>query len=175
MHFSGFMHLVVEKVPPFGRDVKFTASASQLNGDGEPLVSGSAQVDGRAEPKRRGGLQVSGSIVAVLDLACSRCLKRFEQPQNSHFDVIFSASPLVEAEDEIELAPGDLMVRPLEGDRVDMVELVREQLLLEVPIAPLCDDACPGLCRHCGADLNLGDCACNEAVDPRFAALKKLL
>jgi len=169
------MQLVVDKVPPFGRNVTFTASESQLNGDGEPLVKGSVQVEGRAEPRRRRGLHVAGSIVAVLSLVCSRCLKRFEQPQNSRFDVVFSTAPVETDADEIELEAGDLMVRPFEGESVDMIELVREQLLLEVPIAPLCDDACPGLCRHCGADLNLGECACHEAVDPRFAALKKLL
>ena len=63
----------------------------------------------------------------------------------------------------------------LEGDSVDVSVLVQEQLLLSVPVQPLCREDCQGICQRCGADLNREACRCAESeVDPRFAALKKL-
>ena len=49
---------------------------------------------------------------------------------------------------------------PLEGDQLDLRPLVRDALLLELPLAPLCREDCRGLCAECGADLNLGPCQC---------------
>jgi len=57
---------------------------------------------------------------------------------------------------------------PLKGDRIDLAPLAREALLLELPLAPLCQEACAGLCPACGADRNAGPCAClGPEGDPR--------
>ncbi|HEX4865395.1 MAG TPA: DUF177 domain-containing protein, partial [Acidimicrobiales bacterium] len=64
---------------------------------------------------------------------------------------------------------------PLEGEFLDLQPLVRDALLLELPLAPLCSDECRGICPTCGADLNAGGCACVEKpADPRWAALDAL-
>ena len=169
------MRLVVEKVPPFGRDFSVTVSVTDLGEMQGVDACGPAQVDGQAE-RKAGGLRVWGRVAGCIALDCSRCLCRFELAVDSRFDQTFSPVRVnEEAEEEIELATEDLAVRPLEGDTVDLVGLAREQLLLEVPLAPLCKDGCEGLCLSCGADLNQGTCGCNEPLDPRFAALKKLL
>ena len=63
---------------------------------------------------------------------------------------------------------------PLEGDQLDLRPLVRDALLLEPPLAPLCRDDCRGLCADCGADLNLGPCQCLPALDARWQALDVL-
>jgi uncharacterized protein len=52
--------------------------------------------------------------------------------------------------------------------------LVRDALLLELPLAPLCREDCRGLCAHCGADLNDGPCDCAPPRDPRWDALDVL-
>ena len=57
---------------------------------------------------------------------------------------------------------------PLEGDQLDLRPLVRDALLLELPLAPLCREDCRGLCAECGADLNLGPCQCRPALDARW-------
>ncbi|HJV09433.1 MAG TPA: DUF177 domain-containing protein, partial [Acidimicrobiales bacterium] len=60
-------------------------------------------------------------------------------------------------------------------DSVDLEPLVREALVLDLPLAPLCEEDCRGLCPTCGADLNLGDCDCPPAeTDSRWAALDVL-
>ncbi len=64
---------------------------------------------------------------------------------------------------------------PYQGEEVDLEPLLREQILLAVPFAPLCSESCRGLCPVCGIDRNTGTCTC-EAVppDPRWSALKNL-
>jgi uncharacterized protein len=64
---------------------------------------------------------------------------------------------------------------PYSGKVIDLSGPLREQILLAIPPAPLCDEACKGLCPQCGKDLNQGDCGCErKAIDPRWAALKTM-
>jgi uncharacterized metal-binding protein YceD (DUF177 family) len=63
---------------------------------------------------------------------------------------------------------------PLVGDQLDLRPLVRDALLLELPLAPLCREDCRGLCAQCGTDLNSGPCECEPARDPRWNALDAL-
>lgn len=61
------------------------------------------------------------------------------------------------------------------GDLLDLEPMVREVLLLDAPLVPLCRPDCSGLCPVCGADLNSETCSCaSEVVDPRWAALDEL-
>jgi len=61
------------------------------------------------------------------------------------------------------------------ADRIDLAPLAREALLLELPLAPLCQAECAGLCPTCGADLNAGPCGCAGVVaDARWLALDEL-
>lgn len=64
---------------------------------------------------------------------------------------------------------------PLRGELLDLQPLVRDAILLELPLAPLCAESCKGLCATCGADLNDGPCSCDPTpADPRWAALSVL-
>jgi uncharacterized protein len=63
----------------------------------------------------------------------------------------------------------------LSGEHLDLAPLVRDALLLSLPLAPLCGPDCPGLCPSCGADLSVGTCGCPQtAADKRWAALDVL-
>jgi uncharacterized protein len=63
---------------------------------------------------------------------------------------------------------------PLDGDEVDLEPLVRDAVLLELPLAPLCTADCLGLCPQCGTNWNQDSCSCAPATDPRWAALDGL-
>ncbi|MCA9680433.1 MAG: DUF177 domain-containing protein, partial [Myxococcales bacterium] len=81
------------------------------------------------------------------------------------------------ADDEdagLELAAEDLDVFAYDGESVDLEPIVREQLVLAVPYAPLCKEDCRGLCPQCGIDRNVETCTCQPPGDPRFAALGAL-
>jgi len=119
--------------------------------------------------------EVEGKIKADVELECVRCL----QPVEKSLDVPFSAA-FVTAENytqakEAQLQADDLEVSIFEGDKIDLTELVREQILLALPDQIFCREDCKGLCQKCSANRNLIDCSCEEKeVDPRWAALKNL-
>jgi uncharacterized protein len=78
-------------------------------------------------------------------------------------------------EDDLEVEEADLDEQLVEGDEVDLTEIIREQILLNLPEQVLCKEDCKGLCPQCGANRNLIDCDCGEdEIDPRWAALKNL-
>ena len=61
------------------------------------------------------------------------------------------------------------------GEAVDLSEVVRDLVIMSLPVVPLCSPDCRGLCQLCGASLNLGPCSCDrQASDPRWAALDQL-
>jgi uncharacterized protein len=109
------------------------------------------------------GILASGVASAPWTGECRRCLGPVGGELRVEFRELFTGSPT------------DGESYPLRADHIDLGPLAREALLLDLPLAPLCADACLGLCPTCGADLNRGACQCaTEAVDPRWAALDAL-
>lgn len=172
--FADAMKVALAQVPPTGFTVDFTAPPEVLEDAGEgTCVREPVTVRGRAE-RSAGGLRIGGVVAASLTLTCSRCLTGFLHRLERRFDVTYA--PMVVAGEEVELEGRDLEVCHLEdGETVDLTELAHEQVLLALPMAPVCDDGCKGLCMVCGANRNGEGCTCPQAVDPRFAALKKIL
>jgi uncharacterized protein len=113
------------------------------------------------------GVYVQGRIQANTSLDCVRCLTSFEQPLVVELNDLFTY-------------PADHTSDPLlsipESGLLDLNPLLRECLLLDIPIQPLCSHDCKGLCPVCGESLNEAVCDHPESeVDPRFAILKNLL
>ena len=116
-----------------------------------------------------------GSAVTELELACSRCLEPFRLPVNADFDLRYLPASDVSQDEEREIEEEDLETSYYRDDQIDLNELLREQFYLALPMKPLCEEACKGLCPQCGTNLNTGSCSCNAAwEDPRLAALKQL-
>jgi uncharacterized protein len=127
---------------------------------------------------------VRGNLTGWFEVACGRCLGPARIPLEEDLAVTFlprsempadadAAAPGEEAEASFE--EDDVDVYPYDGEQVDLEQLLREQLVLAVPFAPLCRPDCQGLCPVCGTDLNREPCACDRRpVDPRLAALKDL-
>jgi uncharacterized protein len=83
--------------------------------------------------------------------------------------------PSAGAASPFETTPKDGETYPLGHEEIDLDPLIREEVLLALPLAPLCEAACQGICPTCGADLNEGPCGCAPAArDPRWAALDDL-
>jgi len=73
----------------------------------------------------------------------------------------------VEVDEMYQRQPTNPDAYRLEGDQLDLRQMVRDTLLLAVPDAPLCRPDCRGLCPRCGADLNAGPCGCGTAEPDR--------
>lgn len=119
--------------------------------------------------------QTQGKIIAAALIECSRCLTEVGYSLHIPFNVSFVNAENLTDQNERELSTDDLDVAVLEDDRIDLKELVREQILLGLPAQVFCREDCKGLCRLCGGDKNLINCKCDEKeTDPRWSALKNL-
>lgn len=113
------------------------------------------------------GILVTGTVAAGVNLDCARCLKSFE----GQIDVEVC---------ELFVAPGheagaDEDAYRVAGSEIDLEPMVRDALTLALPLNPLCEEGCKGLCANCGKDLRDGPCDCMEdELDPRWAALSAL-
>ncbi|HEY0428316.1 MAG TPA: DUF177 domain-containing protein [Pyrinomonadaceae bacterium] len=118
---------------------------------------------------------VSGTISALTLVECTRCLTEIEQNLEFSFDATFVFPENFTEAKEAELKDADLNVSILETSEIDLSELAREQILLNLPEQVLCTEDCKGLCEKCGANRNLINCNCEEKeIDPRWSALKNL-
>ena len=117
---------------------------------------------------------VTGRATTRLELSCSRCIEPFEVPIDASFELRYVPQSENTGEGEREIAEDDLVTAYYRDGVLDIVELLREQFQLALPMKPLCSDACRGLCPQCGANLNLGSCGCPPREDPRLRVLGKL-
>lgn len=117
-------------------------------------------------------IQVIGSMKVGIELACSRCLQPYDYDVDSDFHLFYTLG--VEQEREKELSASDMDVNYITGDELDTSEILLAQLTLDLPVKPLCKEACLGLCLKCGKDLNSGPCSCTveEKHESKFAKLK---
>ena len=124
-------------------------------------------------------IEVEGVFETTTHLVCGRCLKEFETRLASNIALTYTSENFDEKEDlsrdEIELSPEDAGLIPFNGDRIDLRQGVQEQVVMAIPVRPLCHEKCKGLCPQCGADLNPGDCGCDRTPrNTQFSALKNL-
>jgi len=123
------------------------------------------------------GLLARGDVDTALETACSRCAEPAEQPLAFHFDEQFrptidvvTGQPVKDEDKD----PGEPVYTIDANHLMDVDEVVRQGIVMETPMHPLCRPNCRGLCPHCGANLNLGPCQCEaEAPSGPMAAMLK--
>jgi uncharacterized protein len=118
------------------------------------------------------GVLITGTTRVPLVGECSRCLDPLASTFEVEFQELFVYPDIRFG--SIEHAAGEDEPR-LEGDLIDLEPVLRDAVVLALPLSPLCRDDCPGLCSECGvrlADAEPGHH--HDAVDPRWAALQDL-
>ena len=111
------------------------------------------------------GFETSGSVKTALKGECARCAKELTVPFAHEFEERFEKN-----------APEDGDAYPFSGEELDLSDLVRDTILLNMENYVLCKDDCRGLCPVCGCDLNTVQCSCEQESeeDNPFAKLKAL-
>ncbi|MCB2292054.1 DUF177 domain-containing protein [Clostridium algoriphilum] len=110
-------------------------------------------------------IDLTGNIDTELLLACSRCLETFSYSIN--IELHERLSKTLKSEDD------DIIF--IENDRLDLNEIVENNIISILPIKRLCNEDCKGLCHQCGINLNQSTCKCKfDDIDPRLAKLKNL-
>jgi uncharacterized protein len=143
---------------------------------------------------------VQGNVDTKIQLICSRCANPFQLAAHPHFSGLFCKDPVMAGVGHLQEKgkPGgqnkgfarhahdqslddpaneakDLDITYLSGDTIDLQEILTEQLQLQIPFQPLCREECKGMCSNCGADLNVGRCACAKVASSHpFAALRDM-
>jgi uncharacterized protein len=132
----------------------------------------------RINPAGKGVIHLSGRVQSTIVLECSRCLEKFNHGIDTELDIDVAPMGSLGIAPEHELVSGELDVEFYQGDEIEPIEFVKEQLLISIPMVPLHSPDCKGLCSVCGTDLNRTECG-HQRKEPEefgaFAALKDLL
>ena len=128
----------------------------------DEVIASPVHVEGRVFQKT-GVVYLDAEASYALDTVCAKC----SSPVRRNVEVKVEHILVTHVEDEDD---DDYIV--VDDMRLDLDELVGEDIFLAMPSRYLCREDCKGLCSICGADLNLGDCGCNKPKDPRWDALK---
>jgi len=184
-------HRRVELGPAFvGQAVETLPMRQALERPAEdPEVgSGAAELDFYVEGEN---VFARGTLTGHVAVACSRCIGPVDLAIDEPLLVTFMPASRMpdadaadgegeekaEADEDAAFDPDadDIDLFPYTGEELDLAPLLREQILLAVPYAPLCSESCQGLCPVCGIDRNTGTCDCDATpADPRWSTLKTL-
>lgn len=146
-------------------DYSMNLSSTDLNGN-FPFVS---PVSVRGTVKNRDGFaRLQANVSFDFSIPCDRCAERIDR----HYDYSFSHVLVLSLENNED----DDRLIEVPNEKLDLDELMREDILLELPTKFLCREDCKGLCPVCGKNLNDGSCGCSEhPKDPRLEVLEKLI
>lgn len=145
---------------------RFALDLSDLDFYGNHPFRNKAEVSGRVE-NRAGIVTLKATVSFVFSAPCDRCGVPVEKPYCLTFEHIVVTDVQDEENDGLILA---------DNMQLDAEELIRDDMVLWVPLKFLCRDDCKGLCDACGKNLNEGPCDCaKDTADPRLAILESLL
>lgn len=165
------MHIDLQILSEGPRSFDFTSSAEELD-----LLDVGVMLHGVVRTScvatlSGGTVFVEGFVFSRVTLECCRCLKEFPCNMRIPFRRLFQRRTVDEKEiddDEIDWITPDAL-------SINLIPTVRETIILEIPMKPLCSEGCEGLCPHCGHNLNEGPCGCHsEEIDPRWEPLRNL-
>ena len=120
-------------------------------------------------------IRTSGELAGRFRMACARCLEPVDHQVTHQFDLLYRPLGVDGGRAELSVTAAEAEISYYEGDGLLLEDVLREQVLLAVPLKAICREDCKGLCPHCGKNLNLTQCSCEEPVDdPRWSALKEI-
>ena len=161
-------------------EVAFPPGEIEFTDDGDRLSQATPlQTEGSAEllPHTLGEIRVRGHLAVTMRCDCNRCLEPAEFPIDSSFDLFYRPAEEAgdKAEAEVEIDEGEAEIAFYEGGGIELTDVLREHVLLSMPMQRLCRAECQGMCPICGQNRNLINCGCEaKLVDDRWSALKNL-
>ena len=105
-------------------------------------------------------LLIKGAVDGVLTFPCDRCLERFDYRQQERFRITLSPAVSQTLRGDQDLSEDELEVGIYQGEWLDLLSIMEEQILLGLPMKKLCVETCQGICPQCGRHLNRQSCTC---------------
>lgn len=161
------------------REIRFDESfePGRIDFAGEALEQATPlKVIGSAEmlDGTEGELRVQGTYQVEMTSQCDRCLGRASFPLNASFDLYYRPVSELPTEDEVEIEELEAEVGFYEGSGLELDDILREQVLLALPMQRVCHQDCQGICPQCGANRNECTCSCSaDSHDDRWSALRQ--
>ena len=155
-----------------------TYEPGQIDFTGEDIVQASPlAAKGTAEllAHSDGQMRIQGKIKVEMTSQCDRCLGGARFALDSGFDLFYRPSSQLPDEDEVAIDEGEAQIGFYEDGGMELEDILREQILLALPMQRVCSDVCKGICPACGKNRNETECDCKlETHDDRWGALRKL-
>ena len=148
---------------------------------GEARQRGPLKASGRAEvvEEHHGkhevikDIRLRGRLSASLELQCARSLEPVPQQVKRESELLNPPLGADAGRDELTVSDAEAEIGYYQGEGILLEDVLREQVLLALPLKITCREDCKGLCPQCGKNLNQEQCSCStEREDPRWAALK---
>jgi uncharacterized protein len=145
--------------------------------------SGVLKTHGQAEllSEHRGGkdvvqdIRVVGDFSTEVEIRCARCIEPVPTKVGGDFDLLYRPLGVDAGRDERSISEAETEIGYYSGEGIQLEDILREQILLALPLRTVCSEACRGLCPGCGRNLNFEACTCAEQPpDPRWAALAEI-
>jgi uncharacterized protein len=162
------------------RKVRFdeTFQPGQIDFSGEELIQGSPlQASGSAEllAHTGGEVRIQGRLAVEMTAQCDRCLGRAKFALDTAFDLFYRPMSLIPREEEVEIDEGEAEIGFYEGGGLELEDILREQVLLALPMQKVCNDVCKGICPVCGRNRNETACDCKvDTSSDRWGPLRNL-
>jgi uncharacterized protein len=123
-----------------------------------------------------GEVRIQGRYTVEMTSQCDRCLGRACYALDAGFDLFYRPASVIARDEEVEIDEGEAEIGFYQNGGMELEDILREQVLLALPMQRVCSDVCKGICPACGKNRNETDCDCKlESHDDRWgAALRKL-
>ena len=166
---------------PLDFEEEFLPGALDLGGEGRQRTA--LKAAGRAEivEEHHGKHQIikdirlRGRLTAGLELECARCIEPVAQNITREFELLYRPLGADAGRDELSVTDAEAEIGYYQGDGILLEDVLREQVLLALPLKVTCREDCKGLCVHCGKNLNEAPCGCTTVMeDPRWTALREI-
>jgi uncharacterized protein len=167
--FLSVQELELRKLP---FDVEFPAGEIDLDGLRQ---IGPLHAVGQAEllSNTLGEIRIGGRLTGEIETDCDRCLEPFRHSIDSQFDLFYRPTPDNDVPHELAIDQGEAEIAFYDDGGIELAEVLREYVLLSLPMQQVCKQDCQGICPQCG--LNRNTCRCEretKIVDERWTALR---
>jgi uncharacterized protein len=176
-----FLDIKQLELHPLEFEEEFQPGVIDLGGEARQLTP--LKTSGRAEVVEEhhgkhvviSDLRLRGRLSVGLGLPCARCLDPVTQEVQRDFELLYRPLGVDAGRDEISVTDAEAEIGYYQDNGILLEDVLREQVLLALPLKVTCKADCQGLCPHCGKNLNQEQCSCSIPVeDPRWAALKDI-
>jgi uncharacterized protein len=120
-------------------------------------------------------IRIVGDLFAQFQIRCARCLDPAQREVKEAFDLIYRPQGVDTVGDEVSISLAETEIGYYQGEGLLLEDVLKEQILLALPVKLVCSTECKGLCPQCGGNLNVEQCDCVATMpDPRWAALEDI-